>query len=84
MIVAVGGDGNFIRTAQIACKENVPLFGVNCGRVGFLTECRMEYPLTTYFGELPPGQYRINVDVGVGTPLEQTVFLSDSFEIIEK
>lgn len=37
-IVAVGGDGNFIRTAQIACRRQVPLFGVNCGRIGFLTE----------------------------------------------
>ena len=38
VIVAVGGDGNFIRTAQIACRSGLPLFGVNCGRVGFLTE----------------------------------------------
>lgn len=37
-IVAVGGDGNFIRTAQAAKKCDLPLFGVNCGRVGFLTE----------------------------------------------
>ena len=38
VIVAVGGDGNFIRTAQIACNLDLPLFGVNCGHVGFLTE----------------------------------------------
>ena len=38
VIVAVGGDGNFIRTAQIACRKGLPLFGVNCGRIGFLTE----------------------------------------------
>ena len=38
VIVAVGGDGNFIRTTQIACDRDLPLFGVNCGRVGFLTE----------------------------------------------
>ena len=38
VIIAVGGDGNFIRTAHIACEHNVPLFGVNCGRIGFLTE----------------------------------------------
>ena len=37
-IVAVGGDGNFIRTAQIAMQRDLPLFGVNCGRGGFLTE----------------------------------------------
>ena len=38
VLVAVGGDGNFIRTAQIACRNGLPLFGVNCGRIGFLTE----------------------------------------------
>ena len=37
-IVAVGGDGNFIRTVQTACRSGLPLFGVNCGRIGFLTE----------------------------------------------
>lgn len=42
VIVAVGGDGNFIRTAQITCKHGLPLFGVNCGRVGFLTEWTAE------------------------------------------
>lgn len=38
VLVAVGGDGNFIRTAQIACRYKLPLFGVNCGHIGFLTE----------------------------------------------
>ena len=38
VIVAVGGDGNFIRTAHKACERNLPLFGVDCGHIGFLTE----------------------------------------------
>ncbi len=38
VIVAVGGDGNFIRTAHLACERDLPIFGVNCGHVGFLTE----------------------------------------------
>lgn len=38
IIVAVGGDGNFIRTAHLACERGLPLFGVNCGHIGFLTE----------------------------------------------
>jgi len=38
VIIAVGGDGNFIRTSHVACREDLPLFGVNCGRIGFLTE----------------------------------------------
>ncbi len=45
VIVAVGGDGNFIRTAHRACEQNLPLFGVNCGHVGFLTEwIETDYP----------------------------------------
>ena len=57
-LVAVGGDGNFIRTAHIACEANVPLFGVNCGRVGFLTEWTEEsFPQA--LSRISEGAYRI-------------------------
>ena len=57
-IVAVGGDGNFIRTAQIACRCGVPLFGVNCGRIGFLTEWTEEsFPEALHL--LREGRYAI-------------------------
>lgn len=35
--VSVGGDGTFLRTAQAARRLGVPMFGVNTGRLGFLT-----------------------------------------------
>ncbi len=38
LIVVVGGDGNFLRFAKAAAIRNLPLLGVNCGRVGFLTD----------------------------------------------
>ena len=41
ILVAVGGDGNFIRTAHLACEADLPIFGVNFGHLGFLAE--MEY-----------------------------------------
>ena len=57
-IVAVGGDGNFIRTAQVACQRKLPLFGVNCGRIGFLTEWTEErFPEALTM--LRDGTYRI-------------------------
>lgn len=37
-ILVVGGDGTFIRYAIGAAKAQVPILGINCGRVGFLTE----------------------------------------------
>ena len=41
-IVVVGGDGSVIRAAHLACRNDLPLMGVRCGRVGFLTEISEE------------------------------------------
>ena len=57
-IVAVGGDGNFIRTAQFACRNNLPLFGVNCGHIGFLTEWTEE-TFPTAIQKILSGDYSI-------------------------
>ncbi len=38
LIVVVGGDGSMLSAARLAIKVNVPVVGVNRGRLGFLTE----------------------------------------------
>jgi NAD+ kinase len=38
LIVTVGGDGTFLRGMRIAMAADVPVLGVDVGRVGFLTE----------------------------------------------
>ena len=38
LIVAVGGDGTFLRGAFAAAQADVPVVGVKVGRLGFLTE----------------------------------------------
>ena len=38
LIVAIGGDGTMLFAAQLALGRRVPLFGVNRGRLGFLTD----------------------------------------------
>lgn len=37
-IVSLGGDGSVLEASELAARLNVPLLGVNNGRVGFLTE----------------------------------------------
>jgi NAD+ kinase len=38
LLVVLGGDGSTLRAARLALPYGVPIFGVNMGRVGFLSE----------------------------------------------
>ncbi len=46
MVVAVGGDGTVLRTQGIINQKKIPLFGINMGAVGFLTEIDPEEVFT--------------------------------------
>ncbi|MEZ5499412.1 MAG: NAD(+) kinase [Steroidobacteraceae bacterium] len=38
LVIAVGGDGTLLRAAQLVAGRDVPLVGINRGRLGFLTD----------------------------------------------
>lgn len=38
LIITLGGDGTFIGVARKSSKDTPPIFGVNMGRLGFITE----------------------------------------------
>ena len=42
VVVAVGGDGTLLRATQIAIARDVPVLGINVGRIGFLVEIEPE------------------------------------------
>ena len=44
LLITVGGDGTLLRAARIAIDGNVPLLGINTGRLGFLTELDEDDP----------------------------------------
>ncbi|WP_281252822.1 NAD kinase [Mycobacterium arosiense] len=42
LVLALGGDGTFLRAAELARNANIPVLGVNLGRIGFLAEAEAE------------------------------------------
>ena len=42
LIMVLGGDGTFLAGGKLAVARNVPILGVNLGRLGFLTEITVE------------------------------------------
>ncbi len=47
LMVAVGGDGTLLHTARVVARQNVPLVGINLGRLGFLADVSPEHMLQT-------------------------------------
>ncbi len=42
LVLSVGGDGTFLNAVSMAVGNNVPVAGVNCGRLGFLADITTE------------------------------------------
>ncbi len=67
VLVTIGGDGTLLRAAQLAAPLGIPLFGINTGRLGFLTELDGRDEAT--FGTLP-AIVRAGFDIDERTALE--------------
>ncbi|MFN8620557.1 MAG: NAD(+)/NADH kinase [Chloroflexota bacterium] len=42
VLIVLGGDGTFLRAARAVSDVDVPILGVNCGKVGFLSKAESE------------------------------------------
>ena len=57
-LVVLGGDGTFLRAARAVIEDDVPLLGINVGKVGFLSKVEAE-GLERVLGFLRDGRYTI-------------------------
>jgi NAD+ kinase len=59
LIVVLGGDGTMISTARLLDNRSVPVLGINYGRLGYLTEVRVE-EMTDALDAVLAGDYRLD------------------------
>lgn len=59
VLIAVGGDGTMLRAARIASQTDVPVFGVNMGRFGFLSEVRPDDAIKV-LPKVLAGEYKLD------------------------
>ena len=59
LLVVLGGDGTFLRAARAVAEVDVPLLGINLGKVGFLSKAEAG-DFETVLGLILNGEYRID------------------------
>lgn len=58
LIISMGGDGTFLRTAAWVSRQNIPIVGINTGRLGFLADVGNE-DIEETIEELADQKFRI-------------------------
>jgi len=82
LVLVIGGDGSVLRAVQLM-KSQIPVLGINQGRVGFLTDIEKENISTIFHGLKPPfkldKRMRITVEcdgTNLGEALNEVVLVT--------
>jgi NAD+ kinase len=58
LVIVLGGDGTFLRAAELARNAGIPVLGVNLGRIGFLAEAEAD-AIDSVLDHVVKGNYRV-------------------------
>lgn len=87
-VVSLGGDGTFLRAANIVGEKQTPIVGVNLGRLGFLADIPPE-GVAKAIGNIAKGNYSVHslsvikVDTA-GVELEASPFALNDIAVLKR
>jgi len=58
MVISIGGDGTFLKAASRVGKKNIPILGINTGRLGFLADISPD-DMESTFNEIYEHKYKV-------------------------
>ncbi|QUR67463.1 NAD kinase [Mycobacterium spongiae] len=70
LVLVLGGDGTFLRAAELARNASIPVLGVNLGRIGFLAEAEAE-AIDTVLEHVVARDYRVEDRLTLDVVLRQ-------------
>ena len=68
MLAVLGGDGTFLRAARAVAEIDVPLLGVNLGKVGFLSKVEANQ-LEAVLVQTAAGDFRVDERMGLSAEI---------------
>jgi len=70
IIIAIGGDGTILSAARMVGKSDVPILGINLGKLGFLAEVSLE-ELESFIKDVTSGKHIIEERMMLKTTIEK-------------
>jgi NAD+ kinase len=83
MVIALGGDGTMLNVGCLTAVQNIPVLGVNLGRLGFLAEVQPgEWPAA--LARVMAGDYWLEQRMMLRAGLERDGTLLRSFDVLNE
>ncbi len=72
-VVSIGGDGTLISLARRCFEYDIPILGVNAGRLGFLTDIPLD-EIADFIDKILQGEYRLDYRMVLEVKLKNSKF----------
>lgn len=80
-LVSIGGDGTFLESARLVGDKNIPVIGVNLGKLGFLAETATD-KISAFITDITKGKYKIEERTVLSASSKNSKYIFGMNEIV--